>query len=643
MAKIILRAGKVAIKIIGLFAILGFIFYSINLLTPARAQEDPIIQAQIAELMQIAEDYRANEQYDEAVQVYNDIIAGYPYSEQAMYAMREIIVCRIEQKDFAEAQACLEQFWAQYSTDERFVEYVKHVKDLYWDAGEYTAHFDLCARIVEEFPEHPLSLDILVDEVAGYIHVKNMPEASEKMEQLWAQYSTDERFVENVVFIKDLYWNAGEYTAHFNLCERIIEEFGEHPLSPEVLRDEIAGYIHFKDMPEAAEKVEQLWAQYSTDERFVEHAKYVADRYWQVGEYAACLDLCDRLIAEFAGNENVIQLLRTAAGCYVKLGEQEQADAVIEELKLGFTDHSEFGTVINGIADNYRELLEYEKALGLYEYVAVNCSDAEAVVSAEVGIGVSQIHLSEDVQVEAVVDALVEDFNDLPRVDWGVFVIGEEYYFLAEKMKKQGLTKISNENYRQAIGVWRRIIDDLPETEHTTYSWYFSGVCYIRLKEYEKTVAHFEKVIEKWPGYHRAARAQFSIGKCYESLKDAGTLPGSEADLKIEQAYKTVLENYLDSASAIDACFKLGWLNFRKGLWPESVHYWELSREKLGVSPKDYKALNILYPLGRAYEELGRFDLAVKAYSEFINVAPSIDPRVDKVKSRLEQLALDKG
>jgi len=71
MAKIILRAGKVAIKIIGLFAILGFIFYSINLLTPARAQEDPIIQAQIAELMQIAEDYRANEQYDESGRVYS--------------------------------------------------------------------------------------------------------------------------------------------------------------------------------------------------------------------------------------------------------------------------------------------------------------------------------------------------------------------------------------------------------------------------------------------------------------------------------------------------------------------------------------------------------------------------------------------
>jgi len=45
-----------------------------------------------------------------------------------------------------------------------------------------------------------------------------------------------------------------------------------------------------------------------------------------VGKYVECLDLCDRLMVEFAGHEQVIQLLRTEAGCYVKLGDQQQAD-----------------------------------------------------------------------------------------------------------------------------------------------------------------------------------------------------------------------------------------------------------------------------------------------------------------------------
>ena len=201
--------------------------------------------------------------------------------------------------------------------------------------------------------------------------------------------------------------------------------------------------------------------------------------------------------------------------------------------------------------------------------------------------------------------------------------------------------------YEKAIDVWERVIREFSDHNINQQAYYFSATSYHRIGEHEKAINYYQKLLCDWPGYHRAARAQFSIGKCYESLKDAGTLPGSEADLKIEQAYKAVLENYPDSTSAKDACkdacLKLGWLKFRKGLWPESVHYWELSREELGVSPKDYKALNILYPLGRAYEELGRSDLAVKAYGEFINVAPSIDPRVEKVKARLEQLALDKG
>jgi len=60
-----------------------------------------------------------------------------------------------------------------------------------------------------------------------------------------------------------------------------------------------------------------------------------------------------------------------------------------------------------------------------------------------------------------VVDTLIADFNDVPRVDWCVFVIGEKYFVLAQQMESQRLVKMSDEHYRKAIGVWQRIIDVL--------------------------------------------------------------------------------------------------------------------------------------------------------------------------------------
>jgi len=65
------------------------------------------------------------------------------------------------------------------------------------------------------------------------------------------------------------------------------------------------------------------------------------------------------------------------------------------------------------------------------------------------------------IQVTAVVDTLIADFNDVPRVDWCVFVIGEKYFVLAQQMESQRLVKMSDEHYRKAIGVWQRIIDVL--------------------------------------------------------------------------------------------------------------------------------------------------------------------------------------
>lgn len=73
MVKIILRAGKVAIKVILLFAILGLIFYSVKMLSPARAQTEPEVSG-VADELALARNYQEQGQYAEAEQVYLGII-----------------------------------------------------------------------------------------------------------------------------------------------------------------------------------------------------------------------------------------------------------------------------------------------------------------------------------------------------------------------------------------------------------------------------------------------------------------------------------------------------------------------------------------------------------------------------------------
>jgi TolA-binding protein len=75
-------------------------------------------------------------------------------------------------------------------------------------------------------------------------------------------------------------------------------------------------------------------------------------------------------------------------------------------------------------------------------------------------------------------------------------------------------------------------------------------------------------------------------------------VPESEASLKIEQAYKAVVEKYPDSALAANACMKLSDLHLKRGQRLEAAGYLEL----------------------------------------FLATAHPSDPRMQSVKTRLEKL-----
>ena len=85
--------------------------------------------------------------------------------------------------------------------------------------------------------------------------------------------------------------------------------------------------------------------------------------------------------------------------------------------------------------------------------------------------------------------------------------------------------------------------------------------------------------MDDWPNYKYAWSAQYLIGNCYEKLRDSGSLPEAEANPRIEQSYKAVVDKYPDCALVANACLKLGRLNLKRGQRMEAAMYFELFLE----------------------------------------------------------------
>lgn len=71
----------------------------------------------------------------------------------------------------------------------------------------------------------------------------------------------------------------------------------------------------------------------------------------------------------------------------------------------------------------------------------------------------------------------------------------------------------NTQNYSEALNYYEKAIEN-KECEY--HSYYNSGVCYIKLKEYHKAIEMLDKALE----LHRDSKYFFNLAYCYSMLDD---------------------------------------------------------------------------------------------------------------------------
>ncbi|HIJ72128.1 MAG TPA: tetratricopeptide repeat protein, partial [Planctomycetes bacterium] len=152
MAKLILRAGKVAIKIVLLFAILGLIFFSIKKLPHATAQTEPV-QSEFDEQIGLIEAYREQGRYDEAEQMCQDIITQFPGSDGAFEAQIQLVFLYITWDKAAQADAVLNQVINDFADHPDLTSSLVDVSGVYIELKKYDEVISLSEYILNNQPE----------------------------------------------------------------------------------------------------------------------------------------------------------------------------------------------------------------------------------------------------------------------------------------------------------------------------------------------------------------------------------------------------------------------------------------------------------------------------------------------------------
>jgi tetratricopeptide (TPR) repeat protein len=264
--------------------------------------------------------------------------------------------------------------------------------------------------------------------------------------------------------------------------------------------------------------METLLSRFAGQEALPKEVYKIAKYYYgQEDRQDKAIELYQYMATTWPEDDYALSSLQEEAISRIKRYQMVEAQEVIEILLTNFSEHKKLAEAINGIANAYHRVQDDEKALEFYNYVLANYPINDATLEARKGTAIAYIGLNQDEQVDAAVETLMTDYTDHSGLSRAVFIIGEEYYFLACKIAAQGNLETAKENFTKALLIWQKIVDQLPESDHAPHAHYFVAVCYKQLKQFTLAVEYYKIVVDRWPDF--TWFVPYRIGVLYRNLK----------------------------------------------------------------------------------------------------------------------------
>jgi tetratricopeptide (TPR) repeat protein len=596
----------------------------------------------------LADECSTLKRYDKARELYQYVAENCPDNELAIWAQQGVAILSIKLGDFAAAGDEVDKLLTDFSEHNNIAKAVNKVADHYRWSKRYEKARRLYQYVVDNWPQAEYAIWSQKSLVISYIQFVDDPNADAAIEKLLAGFSKNKQKANAVKMLADECSTLKRYKKARRLYQYFVESFPDSDSAIWAQQGVTISNIKLRDDDAARVAVEKLISDFSEHKDIAKAVNKAADHYRWSKKYEEARRLYQYVVDNWPQAEYAIWSQKSLVTSYIQLGDDPNADAAIEKLLTDYSEHKQIAKAVNMLADEFTMLNRFDRAFELYQYVIDHRPEDKSAKQSEMEIAkinvLSLIKSGDYAKAMDALDTLIADFNDQPELAAAIFQVGEKYYNKALSYKKNKLEPEMKENFEKTIAVWERVITDLPISDaYTPRFYYITAVIYSQeMGEYRKGIEYYQKVVDNWPDYEFAWHAQFFVGMYYEKLRNSGGLPKSEANPKIEKAYKAVLEKYPDSESAPYAALKLGYVNLGRHKWSDAVHYFEMFiLEDDGHAP-NFLLTKALYYLGQAYEQLNEFDKAIAIYSIFLQIVDPDDSHIKIVIAKLEKLEGEK-
>ncbi len=423
MVKLIWQVGKVGIKILGVIAFLGIIFWVLN--TSAQI----ITNKQADALEQKAKDYRENHQYVEAEQVYQTIIKEYSSTDYALRAYGNLASLYIELNNIQASEEVRDALISNFSKHPELIETLCNIVRSY----EWLDRFEDAKNSYQQIMQNNfgnMNIDVSNAELGFFrasIHSLILSREYEQVEQAITELTSD--FNGHPDLPDTLYWigRRYEWSDKFDEAKNIFQQIvQQYPQSKEaeraqlgISRMDIYSFIISGQIEAAQAEINKITSDFHEHPDLPDTLYWIGQRYGWSDEYELARDIFQQIIQNYPESSYAIKseldFYKTNILSLIVSGEYEQAKQAIAELTSTFYEHPDFPATLYWIAERYSWARKYEDANKFYQQVIQyypNSSYAQKSLLGVSSTNVLSLILSHKyTESRKAVDELVSNFS----------------------------------------------------------------------------------------------------------------------------------------------------------------------------------------------------------------------------------------
>ena len=426
---------------------------------------------------------------------------------------------------------------------------------------EYSQAEAIYKAIVQDYPGTDKAFTAQRKLIILYMAWDKQAEAEAAYEQLVSEFGGREDLAGVLVGeIAGAFREAEKYESAKTVYEYVVSRWPTDKLALDSQTGIVKCYLGLRDDANSAAALAELFTRFGGHEKMRSVVHDLAFEYRSMRKWAESRDLFRYFVEHWPDDEGAMKAQRLVVKASIRLGDDPNADAAIEELIKLFRDKPGIRHEMSEIANDWAESGRYEKAVPQYKYVVEHWPEDEQAAWTQMALTATTAAAGDEAGVTAALDKLgAESGKKDAAIGKLVEPFGRFCRHLLEIVDEQP----------EAVGavISGKLLVDFADKDAASVLDHI-GDFYRDTQQCDKAAELFEYVADNWRDSSRAIESQSNIVKMYISIGDE---PNATAhfdnliskfgeDEGIAAAVENVAQEYLEFGSTQKAYEKFKYI-----------------------------------------------------------------------------------